>query len=122
MDKWRFPAVVCKGFEEVSQSNSHVGVVWAMEQSYSTLTISPSSFSVKIDKGIVLFPFNKDEGYKLNMNPNQDEIWKHSKLSRELNFPKAKSDDDYYPIYYNGQFIDSYSLKVVVDRERTGFE
>ena len=44
------------------------------------------------------------------------------KLSKDLNFPKSKSDDDYYPIYYNGQFIDSYSLKVVVDRERTGFE
>ena len=40
-----------------------------------------------------------------------------------MNFPKSKSEDnDYYPVYFNGQFIDSYFLKVVVDRERTGFE
>ena len=111
--------------QKLSEDNDfpHRGVYKSKYRNYKPVKISFIKPKHKIENAkIKLVTFNPGEGYKLNMNPNQDEIWKHSKLSRELNFPKAKSDDDYYPIYYNGQFIDSYSLKVVVDRERTGFE
>ena len=111
--------------QKLSEDNDfpHRGVYKSKYRNYKPVKIPFIKPKQKIENAkIKLVTFNPGEGYKLNMNPNQDEIWKHSKLSRELNFPKAKSDDDYYPIYYNGQFIDSYSLKVVVDRERTGFE
>jgi len=111
--------------QKLSEDNDfpHRGVYKSKYRNYKPVKIPFIRPKQKIENAkIKLVTFNPGEGYKLNMNPNQDEIWKHSKLSRELNFPKAKSDDDYYPIYYNGQFIDSYSLKVVVDRERTGFE
>ena len=111
--------------QKLSEDNDfpHRGVYKSKYRNYKHVKIPFIKPKQKIENAkIKLVTFNPGEGYKLNMNPNQDEIWKHSKLSRELNFPKAKSDDDYYPIYYNGQFIDSYSLKVVVDRERTGFE
>ena len=111
--------------QKLSEDNDfpHRGVYKSKYRNYKPVIIPFIKPKQKIENAkIKLVTFNPGEGYKLNMNPNQDEIWKHSKLSRELNFPKAKSDDDYYPIYYNGQFIDSYSLKVVVDRERTGFE
>ena len=111
--------------QKLSEDNDfpHRGVYKSKYRNYKPVKIPFIKPKQKIENAkIKLVTFNPGEGYKLNMNPNQDEIWKHSKLSRELNFPKAKSDDDYYPIYYNGQFVDSYSLKVVVDRERTGFE
>ena len=111
--------------QKLSEDNDfpHRGVYKSKYRNYKPVKIPFIRPKQKIENAkIKLVTFNPGEGYKLNMNPNQDEIWKHSKLSRELNFPKAKSDDDYYPIYFNGQFIDSYSLKVVVDRERTGFE
>ena len=111
--------------QKLSEDNDfpHRGVYKSKYRNYKPVKIPFIKPKQKIENAkIKLVTFNPGEGYKLNMNPNQDEIWKHSKLSRELNFPKAKSDDDYYPIYFNGQFIDSYSLKVVVDRERTGFE
>ena len=111
--------------QKLSEDNDfpHRGVYKSKYRNYKPVKIPFIKPKQKIENAkIKLVTFNPGEGYKLNMNPNQDEIWKHSKLSRELNFPKAKSDDDYYPVYYNGQFIDSYSLKVVVDRERTGFE
>ena len=111
--------------QKLSEDNDfpHRGVYKSKYRNYKPVKIPFIKPRKKIENAkIKLISFNKDEGYKLNMNPNQDEIWKHSKLSKELNFPKSKSDDDYYPVYYNGQFIDSYSLKVVVDRERTGFE
>ena len=111
--------------QKLSEDNDfpHRGVYKSKYRNYKPVKIPFIKPKKKIENAkIKLISFNKDEGYKLNMNPNQDEIWKHSKLSKELNFPKSKSDDDYYPVYYNGQFIDSYSLKVVVDRERTGFE
>ena len=68
-------------------------------------------------------PKDKENKYTVNSNINQDEIWKNSKLAKNLNFLKPFSDiEPYYPVYYNKNFIDSYALKVVVDRERTGFE
>ena len=111
--------------QKLSEDNDfpHRGVYKSKYRNYKPVKIPFIKPKKKIENAkIKLITYNQSEGYKLNMNPNQDEIWKHSKLSKELNFPKSKSDDDYYPIYYNGQFIDSYSLKVVVDRERTGFE
>ena len=111
--------------QKLSEDNDfpHRGVYKSKYRNYKPVKIPFVKPKKKIENAkIKLISYYKDEGYKLNMNPNQDEIWKHSKLSKDLNFPKSKSDDDYYPVYYNGQFIDSYSLKVVVDRERTGFE
>ena len=60
--------------------------------------------------------------YRLEMKPDQDMIWKQSKLSKKLIFPSSQDPESYYPIFHDGQFIDAYDLKVVVDRERTGFE
>ena len=111
--------------QKLSEDNDfpHRGVYKSKYRNYKPVKIPFIKPKKKIENAkIKLITYNQSEGYKLIMNPNQDEIWKHSKLSKELNFPKSKTDDDYYPIYYNGQFIDSYSLKVVVDRERTGFE
>ena len=102
--------------QKLSEDNDfpHRGVYKSKYRNYKPVKIPFIKPKQKIENAkIKLVTFNPGEGYKLNMNTNQDEIWKHSKLSRELNFPKAKSDDDYYPIYYNGQFIDSYSLKVI---------
>ena len=64
---------------------------------------------------------NDKTSYEINKNPDQDEIWSHSKLTKNLNFPSAKNET-FYPIFYNGHFIDDYIMKVIVDRERTGFE
>ena len=111
--------------QKLSEDNDfpHRGVYKSKYRNYKPAKIPFVKPKKKVDNAkIKLITFTQGEGYKLNSNPNQDEIWKHSKLTKELSFPKSKSDDDYYPIYYNGQFIDSYSLKVVVDRERTGFE
>ena len=111
--------------QKLSEDNDfpHRGVYKSKYRNYKPVKIPFHKPKKKLENAkIKLITFTPGAGYKLNNNPNQEEIWKHSKLSKELNFPKAKSDDDYYPIYYNGQFIDSYSLKVVVDRERTGFE
>ena len=111
--------------QKLSEDNDfpHRGVYKSKYRNYKQTKIPFVKPAKKIENAkIKLMTYTPGEGYKLNNNPNQDEIWKHSKLSRQLNFPKSKSDDDYYPVYYNGQFIDSYSLKVVVDRERTGFE
>ena len=74
-------------------------------------------------KLITYNPKDKENKYNVNSNINQDDIWKNSKLSKNLNFSRPATDiEQYYPIYYNKNFIDSYALKVVVDRERTGFE
>ena len=111
--------------QKLSEDNDfpHRGVYKSKYRNYKPAKTPFVKPKKKVENAkLKLITFTQGEGYKLNSNPNQDEIWKHSKLTRELNFPKSKSDDDYYPIYYNGQFIDSYSLKVVVDRERTGFE
>ena len=111
--------------QKLSEDNDfpHRGVYKSKYRNYKPVKIPFHKPKKKLENAkIKLITFTPGAGYKLNNNPNQEEIWKHSKLSKELNFPKSKSDDDYYPIYYNGQFIDSYSLKVVVDRERTGFE
>ena len=111
--------------QKLSEDNGfpHRGVYKSKYRNYKPVKIPFIKPKKKEENAkIKLVTYKQGEGYKLNLNPNQDEIWKHSKLSKDLNFPKSKSDDDYYPIYYNGQFIDSYSLKVVVDRERTGFE
>ena len=111
--------------QKLSEDNDfpHRGVYKSKYRNYKPVKIPFAKPKKRIENAkIKLISYTQGEGYKLNNNPNQEEIWKHSKLSRELNFPKSESDDDYYPIYYNGQFIDSYSLKVVVDRERTGFE
>ena len=112
--------------QKLSEDNDfpHRGVYKSKYRNYKQVKIPFAKPKKKEENDkIKLINFIPGEGYKLNNNPNQDEIWKHSKLSKQLNFPKSKSEDDnYYPVYYNGQFIDSYSLKVVVDRERTGFE
>ena len=112
--------------QKLSEDNDfpHRGVYKSKYRNYKQVKIPFIKPEKKIENAkIKLITYTPGEGYKLNNNPNQDEIWKHSKLSRQLNFPKSKSNDEnYYPVYYNGQFIDSYSLKVVVDRERTGFE
>ena len=112
--------------QKLSEDNDfpHRGVYKSKYRNYKQVKIPFVKPQKKIENAkIKLITYSPGDGYKLNNNPNQDEIWKHSKLSKQLNFPKSKSeDDDYYPVYYNGQFIDSYSLKVVVDRERTGFE
>ena len=112
--------------QKLSEDNDfpHRGVYKSKYRNYKQVKIPFIKPEKKVENAkIKLITYTPGEGYKLNNNPNQDEIWKHSKLSRQLNFPKSKSDDEnYYPVYYNGQFIDSYSLKVVVDRERTGFE
>lgn len=66
---------------------------------------------------------DKKPEYIFEKNPEQDEIWTHSKLDKKLVFPQNENDnDEYYPVYYKDSFIDQYSLKFVVDRERTGFE
>ena len=112
--------------QKLSEDNDfpHRGVYKSKYRNYKQVKIPFVKPAKKIENAkIKLITYSPGDGYKLNNNPNQDEIWKHSKLSKQLNFPKSKSEDDnYYPVYYNGQFIDSYSLKVVVDRERTGFE
>ena len=112
--------------QKLSEDNDfpHRGVYKSKYRNYKQVKIPFAKPPKKIENAkIKLITYSPGEGYKLNNNPNQEEIWKHSKLSKQLNFPKTKSpDDNYYPVYYNGQFIDSYSLKVVVDRERTGFE
>ena len=112
--------------QKLSEDNDfpHRGVYKSKYRNYKQAKIPFVKPQKKIENAkIKLITYAPGDGYKLNNNPNQEEIWKHSKLSKQLNFPKSKSeDDDYYPVYYNGQFIDSYSLKVVVDRERTGFE
>ena len=112
--------------QKLSEDNDfpHRGVYKSKYRNYKQVKIPFAKPPKKIENAkIKLITYTPGEGYKLNNNPNQDDIWKHSKLSKQLNFPKTKSEDDkYYPVYYNGQFIDSYSLKVVVDRERTGFE
>ena len=111
--------------QKLSEDNDfpHRGVYKSKYRNYKQTKIPFAKPPEKFENAkIKLITYSPGEGYKLNNNPNQDEIWKHSKLSKQLNFPKSQSDDDYYPIYYKGQFIDSYSLKVVVDRERTGFE
>ena len=112
--------------QKLSEDNDfpHRGVYKSKYRNYKQVKIPFAKPPKKIENAkIKLITYTPGEGYKLNNNPNQDDIWKHSKLSKQLNFPKTKFDDDkYYPVYYNGQFIDSYSLKVVVDRERTGFE
>ena len=112
--------------QKLSEDNDfpHRGVYKSKYRNYKQVKIPFAKPPKKIENAkIKLITYSPGEGYKLNNNPTQEDIWKHSKLSKQLNFPKTKSDDDkYYPVYYNGQFIDSYSLKVVVDRERTGFE
>ena len=112
--------------QKLSEDNDfpHRGVYKSKYRNYKKVKIPFVKPAKRIENAkIKLITYFPGDGYKLNNNPNQDEIWKHSKLSKQLNFPKSKSEDDnYYPVYYNGQFIDSYSLKVVVDRERTGFE
>ena len=40
---------------------------------------------------------------------------------KNLNIPSAKNET-FYPIFYNGDFIDDYIMKVIVDREKTDFE
>ena len=67
---------------------------------------------------------NNETIFKINNNPNQENIWNKSKLTKELNFPynNKNSQDDYYPVFFKDEFIDCYDLKVIVDRERTGFE
>ena len=112
--------------QKLSEDNDfpHRGVYKSKYRNYKQVKIPFVKPPKKFENAkIKLITYTQGEGYKLNNNPNQEEIWKHSKLSKQLNFPKSKSEDNnYYPVYYNGQFIDSYSLKVVVDRERTGFE
>ncbi|MCQ2818105.1 MAG: DYRK family dual specificity protein kinase [archaeon] len=63
--------------------------------------------------------------YIINKKINQDTIWEKSKLSNNIQFPLSDSSEDsehYYPVYFNNEFFDCFDLKVVVDRERTGFE
>jgi serine/threonine protein kinase len=43
-----------------------------------------------------------------------------SLLPKNVKFPQG--DDDFYPAEFNGVVYDSYNLKVVFDREKTGFE
>jgi hypothetical protein len=38
------------------------------------------------------------------------------------NFKFMEGGDKYYPIQFNNVILDSFNLKVIVDRERTGFE
>jgi hypothetical protein len=45
---------------------------------------------------------------------------KKSLLSSEVKF--MPSGDPYYPVQYNNVIYDAFNLKVIVDRERTGFE
>ena len=44
----------------------------------------------------------------------------NSKLPGNIKFPESK--DDYYPVEFGGTVFDSYKLKVIFDREKTGFE
>ena len=66
---------------------------------------------------------NKNIDFTVDTNPNQDDIWKKSKLNSTLQFPiNAIDEDNYYPVFYKDSIIDEYTLKFVIDRERTGFE
>ena len=114
--------------QKLSEDNDfpHRGVYKSKYKNYKQTKMEfpkpPKKSENNIIKLITYNPKNKEK-YIINNNPKQDDIWKFSKLSKNLNFPSSKADEEhYYPVFYKKEFIDSYDLKVVVDRERTGFE
>ena len=50
----------------------------------------------------------------------ENNVQKKSLLPNEVKFMEA--GDNYYPLQYNNMIYDCFNLKVIVDRERTGFE
>lgn len=61
-----------------------------------------------------------DQLYEVeDSNQNNNNV-KKNLLPSEVKF--MDSGDSYYPLQYNNVIYDSFNLKVIVDRERTGFE
>lgn len=86
--------------------------------------------SIKVlDQELVVSCKNNGEKlFEIQVNENE----KNEKNERKLPFQKKEllpsnakfmsSGDKYYPILFNNTIYDSFLLKVIVDRERTGFE
>ena len=64
-----------------------------------------------------LLSFNKNEKHR-----SRDDTVEHSKSNLPDGVKFMKSNDPYYPIINNNVILDSFDLKVVVNREKIGFE
>lgn len=58
--------------------------------------------------------------YELETNKNTNKAIKKGLLPTHFKF--MEGGDKYYPIQFNNVILDCFNLKVIVDRERTGFE
>ena len=89
---------------EVEESN-------LIEDMHVIRILDPESVASSLNKG--------EKTYEVDHLNEKDKKKRKELLPKSTFLP---SGDNYYPILYNNTVLDSFSLNIVVDRERTGFE
>lgn len=86
-----------------------------IKESRPTNEVNSQIKGIKAKDGEITTPVKGEKLFEV-----EDSVLKKGLLPNEVKF--MESGDSYYPLQYNNMIYDCFNLKVIVDRERTGFE